>query len=100
MGINMENAIRRYNPLSRLRFGLKEAMWICEAPVKYSKASNEKRLFRLAEAAMYLGLSKGSLYKLAWQGRLPFVVRFGRLLFFDRPGMDSWIEENTHQIRL
>jgi len=105
----METTFRHLEPLSYLRFGLKEAMWtrawvVCEALAKkkYSPIPGimEKRLYRLAEAAAYLGIPKGSLYKLAWQGRLPFVVRFGRFLFFDKQGMDKWIAENTQQVRL
>ena len=57
----------------------------------------EKRLYKLADAATYLGIPKGSLYKMAWQGRLPFVFKVGRLLRFDKQGMDNWIEENIQQ---
>lgn len=59
----------------------------------------EKRLYKLADAAIYMGIPKGSLYKMAWQKRLPFVVKDGRLLRFDKQGMDNWIEEHTQQVR-
>lgn len=66
----MEIALRLYNPLPRLILGLKEGMgkftWrCCEAPGKKkystntSKTTMEKRLYRLPEAAAYLGDTKG-----------------------------------------
>lgn len=59
----------------------------------------EKRLLNIEEASEYLGIPRGSLYKMAWQGRFPFVVRVGRALRFDKPKMDSWIDENTEEPR-
>lgn len=55
----------------------------------------EKRLLKIEEAAEYLGIPKQTLYKFVWQKRLPFVVRVGRALRFDKIKMDKWIEENT-----
>ena len=55
----------------------------------------EKRLININEASEYLGIPKGSLYKLVWQRRVPFVVRVGRSLRFDKIKMNLWIEENT-----
>ena len=57
----------------------------------------EKRLLKIKEAAEYLGLSEGMLYKLVWQKRVPFVVRIGRSLRFDKIGMDEWIKKNTEE---
>lgn len=59
----------------------------------------DKRLLNIEEASRYMGISKGSLYKMAWQGRFPFVVRVGRALRFDKLKMDLWIEENTEKTR-
>ena len=55
----------------------------------------EKRLLNIKEASEYLGIPEGSLYKFVWQKRIPFVVRIGRALRFDKMGMDRWIEKNT-----
>jgi len=55
----------------------------------------EKRLLNTDEASEYLGIPKGSLYKMVWQRRVPFVVRVGRSLRFDKVKMNLWIEENT-----
>ena len=64
------------------------------APDTYGKQM-EKRLIGIKEASEYLGIPKGSLYKLVWQRRVPFVVRVGRSLRFDKIKMNLWIEENT-----
>ncbi|MCD6219045.1 helix-turn-helix domain-containing protein [Candidatus Calescamantes bacterium] len=60
----------------------------------------EKRLLNIKEASEYLGIPMGSLYKLAWQKRLPFVVKIGRSLRFDKEKMDEWIEENTLKMEI
>jgi len=59
----------------------------------------EKRLMNVEEASEYLGIPRGSLYKMAWQKRLPFVVKVGRALRFDKIKMDLWIDENTEEPR-
>ena len=59
----------------------------------------EKRLIGIKEASEYLGIPIGSLYKLVWQRRLPFVVRIGRSLRFDKERMDKWILENTIEVK-
>ena len=59
----------------------------------------EKRLFNIKEAAEYLGISRGSLYKKYWEGQFNFVVKIGRSLRFDKSKMDRFIEENTKEAR-
>jgi len=59
----------------------------------------EKRLININEASEYLGIPKGSLYKMVWQRKLPFVVRVGRSLRFDKEKIDKWILENTAEVK-
>ena len=59
----------------------------------------EKRLFNISEASEYLGIPVCSLYKMVWQRRLPFVVKVGRALRFDRVKMDLWIEAQTQEVK-
>lgn len=59
----------------------------------------EKRLLNISEASEYLGIPIGSLYKMVWQRRLPFVVKVGRALRFDRVKMDLWIETQTQTVK-
>lgn len=59
----------------------------------------EKRLFDIKAASEYLGIPIGSLYKMVWQRRLPFVVKVGRALRFDMVKMDLWIEAQTQEVK-
>jgi excisionase family DNA binding protein len=54
----------------------------------------EKRLFDIKEAAGYLGMTESALYKKVWKRQVPFVVKIGRALRFDKVRMDEWIEDN------
>ena len=53
----------------------------------------KKRLLNIEEASQYLGISKGSLYKLNWQRRIP-VVKIGKSLRFDIQDLETWIQES------
>ena len=55
----------------------------------------EKRLLDINETSEYLGIPVGSLYKMVWQRRVPFVVKIGRSIRFDKVKMNLWIDENT-----
>ncbi len=57
-----------------------------------------KRLLNITEASEYLGIPRGSLYKLNWQRRIP-VVKIGKSLRFDIQDLDAWIEENKIGIK-
>ena len=58
----------------------------------------EKRLYDINEASEYLKFSVKSLYKMVWQKSLPFVVKVGRSVRFDKVGMDRWIESQTQEV--
>ena len=58
----------------------------------------EKHLLTVEETAMYLGLSKGTLYNWAHQRRLPF-VKMGWLIRFDKNEIDQWIEKRRTAAR-
>ncbi|MFA7327967.1 MAG: helix-turn-helix domain-containing protein [Candidatus Ratteibacteria bacterium] len=59
----------------------------------------EKRLVNIKAASEYLSIPIGSLYKMVWQKRLPFVVKSGRALRFDKVKMDLWIEVQTQEVK-
>ena len=44
----------------------------------------------LTEAAAFLGLKKGYLYKLTSTRQIPFFKYGGRLVLFDRAALESW----------
>ena len=58
----------------------------------------EKRLMDVKEAAEYLGMTEGALYKKVWKRQVPFAVKIGRSLRFDTVRMDEWIEENCLKV--
>jgi len=61
-----------------------------------ARHSTQKRLFRLSEAAIYLGRSTWSVRRLIWSGELP-QVRAGGRVHVDVKDMDEFIEK--HKVR-
>ena len=53
-----------------------------------------KRLYNIAEAAEYTGLSPHTIYTMVSQRRIPF-VKVGRLVKFDLELLDKWIKQQT-----
>lgn len=51
----------------------------------------EKEFFTLEEAALYLGQSKSSLYKLTGKKEIPFYVPGGKMIYFRKHELDTWI---------
>lgn len=51
----------------------------------------EKEILSLEEASIYLGQSKSSLYKLTSKKEIPFYVPGGKMIYFQRAELDSWI---------
>jgi excisionase family DNA binding protein len=61
-----------------------------------SNNSVGKRLLNVAEAAGYLGLKVGTLYKKARLRELPY-VKVGRALRFDVQALERFVEQHTIQ---
>jgi len=55
----------------------------------------EKRLLNIREAAEYLGMTENALYKKVWKRQVPFAVKMGRTIRFDKIQMDEWIKDNS-----
>lgn len=53
-----------------------------------------RKLIDVAEAAQYTGLSVHTVYTMVSQRRIPY-VKVGRLVKFDVPMLDAWIQRNT-----
>ncbi len=51
----------------------------------------EKEFFTLEEAAIYLGQSKSSLYKLTSKKEIPFYVPGGKIIYFRKRELEEWI---------
>ena len=56
-----------------------------------------KRLYSIAEAAVYLGRTVWAVREMLWAGKIPF-VKDGRRLLLDIRDMDTWIESSKTQI--
>ena len=55
------------------------------------EAPPSKRFFKLSEAAEYLGISKGLLYKLTSTKQIPF-YRIGKRILVSEQQLLSWLE--------
>jgi len=60
------------------------------------KEITPKRLFRVAEAAQYLGLAPRTLYNgIAPKSKTPFPIKFkkqGKLVLFEKKDLDAYID--------
>ncbi len=54
----------------------------------------QKEILTFDEASRYTGISKSWLYKLTSQKQIPHYKPSGKLCFFDRAELDSWIKQN------
>lgn len=54
-----------------------------------------KEYLNLAEAALYLGVSKSYLYKLTSTLSIPFCRPANKLIYFKRTELDSWVSTNS-----
>lgn len=53
-----------------------------------------KNMLSVTEAAMYLGISKSTIYKMTMNRQIPHYKPFGGKIFFDKSELDSWIHRN------
>lgn len=60
-----------------------------------SKAFEQKEILNLEETALFLSISKSTLYKLTHKGIIPFYKPNGKLIFFKKIELLQWIEGST-----
>lgn len=53
-----------------------------------------KQVLTFEEAAAFTGLSKSYLYKLTSTQKIPHYKPTGKLVYFDREELESWIKKN------
>lgn len=53
-----------------------------------------KQVLTLEEAALFLGISKSSLYKLTHKHELPFFRPNGKLIYFEKSELLKWMLQN------
>jgi len=61
--------------------------------VGMGELTTPKRLFNVAEAAVYLGRTVCALRELIWAGKIPY-VRCDRRIFLDVKDLDAFIEQH------
>jgi len=55
---------------------------------------SQKTVFNFEELAVYTGLSKSYLYKLTSIGQIPHYKPNGKIIFFDKKEIDTWLLRN------
>ncbi len=53
-----------------------------------------KEVLTLEEAALFMGMSKSSLYKMTHKHELPFFRPNGKLIYFEKSELLKWIRQN------
>jgi len=53
-----------------------------------------KMVLTTDEAALYMGISKSTLYKWSMSRRVPHFKPSGKLLFFNRVELENWLQRN------
>lgn len=55
---------------------------------------NQKKILNLEEASKFLGISKSDLYKRTSSNGIPFHKPSGKLIYFLREDLESWMLSN------
>ncbi len=63
---------------------------------KHVHILNEKRLFNINEASVYLGRTVCALREMLWAGKIAY-VKDGKRILLDIKDMEAWIEKNKTQ---
>lgn len=56
-----------------------------------------KSILSLSEAALIIGLSKSSIYKLTSKRLIPHYSPGGKLIYFKREDLDAWMLQNRRE---
>ena len=54
----------------------------------------QKEVLTSDEAARYLGISKSYLYKLTMRQQIPHYKPMGKMCYFNREELESWLQSN------
>ena len=58
--------------------------------------SAAKEVLTLEEAALFMGISKSSLYKMTHRHELPFFRPKGKLIYFEKAELLKWMRQNRN----
>ena len=56
-----------------------------------------KKVFNTTDLHRYTGLSKSTIYKLTSTGKIPHNSPTGKIIFFDKDEVDSWLLLNKNE---
>jgi excisionase family DNA binding protein len=56
-----------------------------------------KTVMSLEEASEYTGISRSYLYKLTAKGEIPFSKPRGKMIYFSREKLDTWLLSNSRK---
>lgn len=56
--------------------------------------SAAKEVLTLEEAALFMGISKSSLYKMTHKHELPFFRPNGKIIYFEKSELLNWMRQN------
>jgi len=56
-----------------------------------------KKVFNTTDLHRYTGLSKSTIYKLTSTGKIPYNSPTGKIIFFDKDEVDSWLLLNKNE---
>jgi len=54
----------------------------------------QKAVLTFDEARIYAGMSKSHFYKLTSAGKIPFYKPNGKMIYFDRLELETWLKRN------
>lgn len=57
----------------------------------------QKEMLNVQELSDYIGMSTSSIYKLVYNNVIPFYKPNGKILYFDREEINTWLRRNKSQ---
>lgn len=57
----------------------------------------QKEMINVQELSDYIGMSTSSIYKLVYNNVIPFYKPNGKILYFDREEINTWLRQNKSQ---
>lgn len=59
--------------------------------------AQQKEMLNVQELSDYIGMSTSSIYKLVYNNVIPFYKPNGKILYFDREEINTWLHQNKSQ---
>lgn len=62
-----------------------------------NKIEDEKEMLTISEAAEYLQISKGSMYKMTSSRQIPFYKPTGKMIYIHRQDLVDWVKKHPYK---